>query len=181
MKTLFEDIYKNQLDLKKDNEILKNTFEEFKNQSLINHLELKKEIENNKIRTNNFLRIKAIEHLRNIGIHKDLYGSYIHYIYHSKIENDNYKKIIENINNNHKKYFEELLNIDYDNFIVSFAYFSENPEMNYNINPIYKNIINETLYYDNSKITHFSSGKYILNIYNYKYIQIFSVSPQKFM
>lgn len=181
LKTLFEDIYKNQLDLKKDNEILKNTFEEFKNQSLRNHLELKKEIENNKIRTNNFLRIKAIEHLRNIGIHKDLYGSYIHYIYHSKIENDNYKKIIENIDNNHKKYFEELLNIDYDNFIVSFAYFSENPEINYNINPIYKNIINETLYYDNSKITHFSSGKYILNVYNYKYIQIFSVSPQKFM
>jgi hypothetical protein len=104
--------YKIQLELKNDNELLKKSL----NDTYKIQFELKKEIETNKIKTNIFLRKKALNYLRDIGLHRDNYESYIHYIYHSKNENDNYKKIIENINEKYLEYFEELLNIDYDNY-----------------------------------------------------------------
>ena len=164
---------KTYMELKEDNHRIKHNFEEFKNLSVKTYMELKEDNKINKNMIIHILRNKALDYLRNIGIHKDNYESYIHIIY-------NYEKIIENIKNNHEKYFEQLLNIDYDNFIVSFAYLSENHEINYN-NTVYKSIINETLYYDNSKLHQHYSGKYILNVYNYKYIEIFSLTPQKFM
>ena len=181
MSDFIVDNYKNpeyiiQLDfekLKEDNRRIKHNFEEFKNLLVKTYMELKEDNKINKNMIIHILRNKALDYLRNIGIHKDNYESYIHIIY-------NYEKIIENIKNNHEKYFEQLLNIDYDNFIVSFAYLSENHEINYN-NTVYKSIINETLYYDNSKLHQHYSGKYILNVYNYKYIEIFSLTPQKFM
>lgn len=53
--------------------------------------------------------------------------------------------------------FEKLLKIDYDKFIVSFAYFSDNYEDNFKAHPIYK-LINETLEFDYELLTNISSG-----------------------
>ena len=151
LKILFEDIYKNHLDLKKDinelkNQSLRNHLElkgeiiEIKNQSLRNHLELKDEIieikNKEKELNKNFIRKSAIEYLNKY------YGLFNpnNKIYESKCSD----KIL---NINYNKIYEELLNIDYDNFIVSFAYFSENYEENFKKHPIYKKI-NDTLEFD---------------------------------
>ena len=99
-------------------------FEEF---SLKNHMELK---ELNK----NIIRKTAIEFLNKY------YGLF----------NPNIKIYYTCVSDNLIDYFklyEELLNIDYENFIVSFAYFSENKEENYKLHPIYKKI-NETIQFD---------------------------------
>jgi hypothetical protein len=148
---LFEDIYKNHLDLKKDiNEFknqslrnhldLKKDINEFKNQSLRNHLELKGEIieikNKEKELNKNFIRKSAIEFLNK---YYRLFNPN-NKIYESKCS----EKIL---NVNYNKLYEELLNIDYDNFIVSFAYFSENYEENFKQHPIYKKI-NDTLEFD---------------------------------
>jgi hypothetical protein len=179
LRKILNNTLKIQLDLKKENELIKNKL----NNTYKIQLDLKKENELNKNRINNFLRTKALNYLKNIkGLYRENYGTYIHYIYHSKLVNDNYKKIMENINENYLKYFEELLNIDYDNLIVSFAYFNENPEINYNLNPIYKFIINETLIYNKNKINSmYQNTEHEIYLYNYKYIEIVSIYPQTFI
>ena len=55
------------------------------------------------------------------------------------------EEIIKNTDIN--QIYEKLLKIDYDNFIVSFAYFSDNFQENFKSHPIHK-LINETLEFD---------------------------------
>jgi len=174
LKILFEDIYKNQLDLKKDNEILKNSFEKFKNQSLRNHLELKDEIieikNKEKELNKNFIRKSAIEYLNKYyGLFNNHFNKYYNLRNSIGIDQNTLRCILININKNYNKLYEELLNIDYDNYIVSFAYFSENYEENFKQHPLYNLIIN-------------NNCSAFLNDYYMKYfISFTSVSPQKFM
>ena len=161
---LFEDIYKNHLDLKKD-------INEFKNQSLRNHLELKGEIieikNKEKELNKNFIRKSAIEFLNKYyGLFNPYYKYYNIKGFNNGINMTTYICINYNINKYYYKLYEELLNIDYDNFIVSFAYFSENYEENFKQHPLY-NIIN-----NNCSINDY---------YMEYYLRFISVSPQKFM
>ena len=201
LKTLFEDIYKNQLDLK-------NTFEEFKNQSLRNNLDLKKDInefKNQSLRNNldlkkdinefknqslrnhlelkdeiieiknkekelnkNFIRKSAIEFLNKYyGLFNPNNKYYNIKGFNNGININTYICIKYIINKYYYKLYEELLNIDYDNFIVSFAYFSENYEENFKQHPLYNIIIN-----NNCSINDY---------YMEYYLSFISVSPQKFM
>ena len=155
---LFEKTYKNHLDLKKDNEILKNSFEELKNKSLKNQMELKKD---NEILKNSFEELKN----KSLKNQMELKDEIIEIKNKEKELNKNFirKSAIEYLNKyfklfdpNYRIYdskcsdkilYEELLKIDYDNFIVSFAYFSENSKENFKLHPIYKKI-NNTLEFD---------------------------------
>ena len=205
LKILFEDIYKNQslrnhLDLKKDinefknqslrnhldlnkdinefkNQSLRNQLDlkkdinEFKNQSLRNHLELKGEIieikNKEKELNKNFIRKSAIEFLNKYyGLFNPYYKYYNIKGFNNGINMTTYICINYNINKYYYKLYEELLNIDYDNFIVSFAYFSENYEENFKQHPLY-NIIN-----NNCSINDY---------YMEYYLTFISVSPKKFM
>lgn len=166
MKILFEDIYKNHLDLKKD-------INELKNQSLRNHLELKGEIieikNKEKELNKNFIRKSAIEYLNKYYGLFHPFNKYYNLLNYNVIDQNTLRCIFININKNYNKLYEELLNIDYDNYIVSFAYFSENYEENLKQHPLYNLIIN-------NNCTAF------LNDYYMKYfISFTSVSPQKFM
>jgi len=166
-----------QLDLKNDNELLKkslnNTYKiqldlirelnEFKNKSLKNQFKLKADInEMNK----NFIRKSAIEYLNKYyGFFTPTF-KYYYNIYSNCIE-----EIIKNID--YFKLFEELLNIDYENKIVSFAYFSKDRIENFKSHPIYK-IINNSLEYDyeifNSSLEYEKNSYYIYNNQDYNIV-----------
>lgn len=76
--------------------------------------------------------------------------------------NYNYKEFDENLERNKQLYFEKMLEIDYDNFMVSFRY--------YNKNEIY-NLFNETLKFDydyiNLKIKNENKDPSWINNYYY--------------
>jgi len=163
------------LDLKKFINIsLKTQMElnDFKNKSLKSHVELKMELEVShknqmelKMELNemnkNFIRKAAVDYLNK---YYDLFNpkfsfyNYQGYMY----TDDNLKYSFYRGGNPYKydrntcllenkfdyfKLFEELLNIDYDNKIVSFAYFSDDKIENFKSHPLYK-IINNSLEYD---------------------------------
>jgi hypothetical protein len=147
-------------------------------------LDLKKTVEINKNRTETYLRKLALDCLSKIGIHYGNRGTYIHNYFETEYYKNGYEylnifkdKISYNLDKFHLEYFEKLLNIDYDNLEVSFGYYHQNPEINYNINPVYKLIINESLDYDLSKVSKFEK----FEIYNYKLIGIIIVKPIKFI
>jgi len=86
------------------------------------------------------------------------------------------------INTDNFKLFEELLNIDYKNKIVSFAYFSKDKIENFKSHPIYK-IINNSLEYDynwlNNSINYYKKNNEIIYKYNqYEYIIIKNLENQ---
>lgn len=164
------------LDLKKFINIsLKTQMElnDFKNKSLKSHMELKMELEVShknqmelKMELNemnkNFIRKTAVEYLNK---YYDLFNpKFSYYNYRGYLYNDdNFKYNFYNGGNpfrykydrntclenkfDYFKLFEELLNIDYDNKIVSFAYFSDDKIDNFKSHPLYK-IINNSLEYD---------------------------------
>jgi len=139
------------LDLKKFINIsLKTQMElnDFKNKSLKSHMELKMELEVShknqmelKMELNemnkNFIRKAAVEYLNK---YYDLFNPKFSYYQTSSCIN-------KLLNIDYFKLFEELLNIDYDNKIVSFAYFTEDTIENFKSHPLYK-IINNSLEYD---------------------------------
>jgi hypothetical protein len=163
------------LDLKKFINIsLKTQMElnDFKNKSLKSHMELKMELEVShknqmelKMELNemnkNFIRKTAVEYLNK---YYDLFNpkfsfyNYQGYMYTddnlkysfyrggSPYKYDRNTCLLEN-KFDYFKLFEELLNIDYDNKIVSFAYFSDDKIENFKSHPLYK-IINNSLEYD---------------------------------
>ena len=151
----FNKIYKIQMDLRKElsdfkNESLrvqmdlKKELSDFMNESLRVQMDLKRTIEINKNRTEAFLRKKAIDFLAKLGLHKEYFLSQMPNPTPCPI-NYNYELDLLKLDKNY--YFNNLLKIDYDNFIVSFAYFSDNHEDNFKAHPIYK-LINETLRFD---------------------------------
>lgn len=163
---------------------LKKEFDDFKNKSHQVQLDLKKTGEINKNRTETYLRKLALNCLSEIGIHYGNRGTYIHNYFETEFYKNGYEylnkfkdDISSNLDKFHLEYFEKLLNIDYNNLEVSFGYYNQNPEINYNINPVYKLIINESLNYDLSKVSKFKK----FEIYNYKLIGIIIVKPQKFI
>jgi hypothetical protein len=172
LRNKLNDIYKIQLDLKNDNEILKNKLNntykiqldlknelsEFKNKSLKNQIKLKEDINEIKIKENelnkNFIRKTAMEYLNKYyNFYTPSFKYYTSSLCIEKILNIDYFKL-----------FEELLNIDYENKIVSFAYFSENKIENFQLHPLYK-IINKSLEYDYNWLNNTIHYKY--NIINY--------------
>jgi hypothetical protein len=158
LKKELSDTYKIQLDLKKE-------LSEFKNKSLKNQIELKEEIIEIKIKEDelnkNFIRKTAIEYLNKyFNFYKPNYKYYRTSSCIEKILNINYFKL-----------FEELLNIDYENKIVSFAYFSDDVIENFKLHPLYK-ILNNSVENDDVNWKH----NYISSV-----ISVDSVSPQKFM
>ena len=125
---LFNNLFKIHLDLKKE-------FDDFRNKSHQVQLDLKRTGEINKNRTEAFLRKMALDFLNKNGIYPFLTfsESFPHCLF------DNYYNFdISSFDKNY--YFEELLKIDYDNFIVSFAYFSDDPVENFKAHPIFKRI-----------------------------------------
>ena len=134
---------------------------DFKNKSLKTHMELKMELnEMNK----NFIRKTAVEYLNKYyGLFKPDFQYYQTPACINKLLNIDYFKL-----------FEELLNIDYENKIVSFAYFTEDTIENFKSHPFYK-IINNSLEYDYEMLN--SSLEYEQNIYyiynNYEYNIVF--------
>jgi len=177
-----------QLDLKNDNELLKKTLNntykiqldlirelnEFKNKSLKNQFELKSNInEMNK----NFIRKSAMEYLNKYyGFFTPQFNYYIGRLYNSNNYYSFYNNYYYKRNNyleklfDYFKLFEELLNIDYENKMVSFAYFSENHKENIQLHPVYI-IINNSLEYDydflNNIIDYINITE---DAYNIKYI-----------
>ena len=125
---LLNNLLKINLDLKKE-------FDDFKNISHQVHLDLKKTGEINKNRTEAYFREKALKFLKDKGINSLSYFSVVArpLCYHNDYEFD--VLLFEK-----DYYFEELLKIDYDNFTVSFAYFSDDTVENFKAHPIYKRI-----------------------------------------
>jgi hypothetical protein len=138
---------------------LKMELNDFKNESLKTHMELKMELnEMNK----NFIRKTAVEYLNkyyDLFNPKFSYYNYQGYLYtddnlkynfyrggNPLIYKNNRNKCLEK-KFDYFKLFEELLNIDYENKIVSFAYFTEDTIENFKSHPLYK-IINNSLEYD---------------------------------
>lgn len=128
--------YKNQMDLKKE-------LIDLKNENLRIQMDLKKMIEINENRTKDFLRKKAIDFLKTLGLYKE---TSIYMLNPTPcLLNYNYDLDLNNLDKDY--YFNELFKIDYDNFIVSFAYFSDDIKENIKLHPIYK-LINQTLKFD---------------------------------
>lgn len=151
----FNQIYKIQMDLKKE-------LSDFKNESLRVQMDLKKEFndfknESLKVQMDlNKLLIRktAIEFLNKIGFNQNKFFTIrSDYYYQEKYNNMCFKNKFIGINFN--ELFEKLLKIDYDKFIVSFAYFSDNYIDNFKAHPIYK-LINETLEFDYEYLTDIS-------------------------
>jgi len=151
----FNQIYKIQMDLKKE-------FSDFKNESMRVQMDLKKDFNDFK---NESLRVQmdlnkllirktAIEFLNKIGFNQNKFFTIrSDYYYQEKYNNMCFKNKFIGINFN--ELFEKLLKIDYDKFIVSFAYFSDNYIDNFKAHPIYK-LINETLEFDYEYLTDIS-------------------------
>ncbi len=142
---LFNNLLKVHLDLKKEFDDFKNKshqvqldlkkeFDDFRNKSHQVHLDLKKTGEINKIRTEAYFREKALKFLKDKGINS---LSYFSVVAPSPCLND-YEFDVLLFEKDY--YFEELLKIDYDNFTVSFAYFSDDTVENFKAHPIYKRI-----------------------------------------
>lgn len=150
------------------------------------YLELQKSIdflmnENKELKniTKNFIKQNALNYLSKIGIHHDNWNSWFH-MYNEDIDNNfdnNINKILSYVKQNYKKLFEDQLNIDYNNLIVSFNYYSENDKENYEKNKIIHLIFNESFTYTPDKISKIGS---IYN-YEYKFVQLSSVRPIKFI
>jgi hypothetical protein len=142
--------------LKKQDELIKD-INEFKNELINKTLkkqdELIKDIKEFKLENynlqNNFRKLT----LRNIAIeYITKYKSFdrnnwfaIYNLYYGTFYSESSRNSILNLPNTINNYFEKFLNIDYEKFIISFAYYSNNEKENIIKNPIY-NIINTTLY-----------------------------------
>lgn len=154
----FNKIYKIQMDLRKE-------FSDFKNESLRVQMDLKKELSdfmNESLRVQMdlkklMIRKTAIEFLNKMGFNQNEIFT---------VKSDNYYDNVYNNNMCFKAKFmgidfneinENLLKIDYDKFIVSFAYFSDNRIDNFKLHPIYK-LINETLEFDYEFLTDIPCG-----------------------
>ena len=126
----------------KGQEDIKKEFNDFKENSLKGQEDIKKLM----------IRKTALEFLNKIGFNQNNWfairsGDYYKYY------NTNTKCFqIKSISIDFNEIFEKLLKIDYDKFIVSFAYFSDNYEDNFKAHPIYK-LINETLEFDYELLT----------------------------
>jgi hypothetical protein len=121
----------------------------------------------------NFIRKSAMEYLNKYyGFFTPTFKYYyINFNYYNNINNNCIEEIIKNID--YFKLFEELLNIDYENKIVSFAYFSKDTIENFKSHPIYK-IINNSLEYDyeifNSSLEYEKNIYYIYNNQDYNIV-----------
>jgi len=144
---------KSQLDLKEE-------VNNFKEQSLKSQLDLKEEVNNFKEQSLKSqldlkkitLRKLAIEFLKNnFGFNQNKW----------LFINNNCGNRFENINQNN--YYESFLKIDYDNFIVSFAYLNDDYKEDLQATPLYK-LLNNSLEFDYEFLT---DRPYILgdNIY----------------
>lgn len=135
----FNQIYKIQMDLRKE-------LSDFKNESLRVQMDLKKLM----------IRKIAIEFLNKIGFNQNEWHGMKRISRHISLnEEECYKNKFMEINFN--EIYEKLLKIDYDKFIVSFAYFSDNYIDNFKAHPIYK-LINETLEFDYELLSDIPSG-----------------------
>jgi hypothetical protein len=171
----FNKIYKIQMNLKKELSDFKNEslrvqmdlrkeLSDFKNESLRVQMDLRKELSDFK---NESLRVQmdlrklmirktAIEFLNKIGFNQNEWQSKMRISRHISLnEEECFKNKFIEINFN--EIYEKLLKIDYDKFIVSFAYFSDNHIDNFKAHPIYK-LINETLEFDYELLSDIPSG-----------------------
>lgn len=124
---------KSQIDLKEE-------LNSFKEQSLKSQLDLKEELNTFKEQS-----LKSQSDLKKITIRKIA----IEFLKNNFGFNQNKWLFINNCDNrfeniNQNNYYESFLKIDYDKFIVSFAYFSDDYVENIKANPIYK-IVNDSL------------------------------------
>ncbi len=126
---LLNNLLKVHLDLKKE-------FDDFKNKSHQVHLDLKKTGEINKNRTETYLRKLALNFLLNKGNINSI--SFFTVAPSPCLNHNDCNFDISSFDKDY--YFEELLKIDYDNFTVSFAYFSDDTVENFKAHPIYKRI-----------------------------------------
>ena len=157
IKKEFNDFKENSL---KGQEDIKKEFDDFKEISLKGQEDIKKEFDDFKEISLKgqedikklMIRKTALEFLNKIGFNQNNWfairsGDYYKYY------NTNTKCFqIKSISIDFNEIFEKLLKIDYDKFIVSFAYFSDNYEDNFKAHPIYK-LINETLEFDYELLT----------------------------
>lgn len=135
----FNKIYKIQMDLRKE-------LSDFKNESLRVQMDLNKLL----------IRKTAIEFLNKIGFNQNHWHGMKRISQHISLnEEECFKNKFIGID--FDEMYEKLLKIDYDKFIVSFAYFSDNYIDNFKAHPIYK-LINETLEFDYEILSDIPSG-----------------------
>lgn len=148
------------------------SFEDYKNETSIS-------INRNKNRNEAYLKKLALRYLASKFITKE---QFFHFemdflMYSNSQDSNNLKKKLNNYYNiTIEDYFEKMLNIDYDKFTVSFAYYSENEQENNKQNLIYKTISKLFTYdyryiYNKTKINDDCSKVYnyycLDNEYNY--------------
>jgi len=151
LKTINElksEFYRNQMDFKnsslKVQMDLKKDFDDFKDEINNNQMDIKKLM----------IRKTAIEFLNKIGFNQnDFFTIKSDYYYDNHYNNMCFKAKFMKIDFN--EIYEKLLKIDYDKFIISFAYLSDNRIENFKLHPIYK-LINETLEFDYEYLTDIS-------------------------
>ncbi len=102
------------------------------------------------------IRKTAIEFLNKMGFNQNVWHGMKKISQHISLnEEECFKSKFIGIDFN--EMYEKLLKIDYDKFIVSFAYFSDNYIDNFKAHPIYK-LINETLEFDYEILSDIPSG-----------------------
>ena len=153
-------------------------------------------IENKQLRTmtKTYLKQVALNYIKHNGDNLISMGSWFHINYDKFSGNDIYNiykyddQKIANLTSYAYNYYLEnidsLINIDYDNFLISFSYFSNDVKINYE--KIMKIFFNEDIIFDETNIFDSSannpgdiSQKYYL--YSYKFIYIIVMPPVKFI
>jgi len=161
-------------------------FNHFKNETRKKQTELEEiinslAVENKELQkiTKTYLKQIALDYIKK---HEGVIGPHWFQI-NTEIKNID-QKIVNDLTDYAYNYYLEnldnLIKIDYDNFFISFSYFSNDQEENYK--KIMKIFFNEDIIFDKKNIVEFIGGNTLTYFrYYYKFIVILVMPPVKFI